>query len=152
MEIFVGLYFAIGTMILLFLSIFLDTMPIIIMFVIHCILSVLMFIGGMKISKKIEQFDREAEKNQTIEEDDEYEEEDDDDENEIEPKKKSFLQTIEESKKKEKSKPRYTDKELADYGLEDWQKDLVNKGEFEPWNFEEEDLEEDDYYYDEDDK
>lgn len=44
----------------------------------------------------------------------------------------------------------YTDEELDDYGLEDWQKDLVKKGEYNPWNFEEEDLEEDDYYYEDD--
>lgn len=44
----------------------------------------------------------------------------------------------------------YTDDELNDYGLEDWQKDLVKKGEYDPWNFEEEDLEEDDYYYEDD--
>lgn len=44
----------------------------------------------------------------------------------------------------------YTDEELDNYGLEDWQKDLVKKGEYDPWNFEEEDLEEDDYYYEDD--
>lgn len=44
----------------------------------------------------------------------------------------------------------YTDKELDAYGLEDWQKELVKKGEYEPWNFEEENLEEDDYYYEDD--
>ena len=44
----------------------------------------------------------------------------------------------------------YTDDELDDYGLEDWQKDLVKKGDYAPWNFEEEDLEEDDYYYEDD--
>jgi len=33
-------------------------------------------------------------------------------------------------------------------GLEDWQKDLVRKGDYEPHNFEETgDLDEDDYYY-----
>ena len=44
----------------------------------------------------------------------------------------------------------YTEEEMDDYGLEDWQKDLVRKGEYNPWNFEEEDLEEDDYYYEDD--
>lgn len=28
--------------------------------------------------------------------------------------------------------------------------DLVKKGDYDPWNFEEEDLEEDDYYYEDD--
>ena len=43
----------------------------------------------------------------------------------------------------------YSDEELDNYGLEDWQKEEVKKGNFDPWNFEEEDLEEDDYYYEE---
>lgn len=33
------------------------------------------------------------------------------------------------------------------HGLEDWQKELVKKGEYDSWSFEEEELEEDDYYY-----
>ena len=36
---------------------------------------------------------------------------------------------------------------LDAWGLEDWQEDLVRSGQYEPWNFEEENLEEDDYYY-----
>lgn len=44
----------------------------------------------------------------------------------------------------------YTDEELDNYGLEDWQKEEVKKGDYDPWNFEEEELEEDDYYYDDD--
>lgn len=40
------------------------------------------------------------------------------------------------------------EKEMDNYGLEPWQKELVRKGDYEPWNFEESgDLEEDDYYY-----
>lgn len=31
----------------------------------------------------------------------------------------------------------YTDEELDDYELEDWQKDLVKSGEYDPWDFEE---------------
>lgn len=43
------------------------------------------------------------------------------------------------------------EKEMDNYGLEPWQKDLVRKGDYEPWNFEESgDLEEDDYYYEDD--
>lgn len=47
------------------------------------------------------------------------------------------------------------DQELEDemdvYCLEDWQKDLVRKGEYNPWNFEEDgELEEEDYYYEDD--
>ena len=44
----------------------------------------------------------------------------------------------------------YTDEELDNYGLEDWQKEEVKKGNYDPWNFEEEELEEDDYYNEDD--
>ena len=40
----------------------------------------------------------------------------------------------------------YTEEELNSYGLEEWQKDEVKKGKADPWNFEEEDLEDDDFY------
>lgn len=37
------------------------------------------------------------------------------------------------------------------YALTDWQKEEVRKGNYAPWNFEEDgDLEEDDYYYEDD--
>jgi hypothetical protein len=42
------------------------------------------------------------------------------------------------------------EKEMDVYDLEDWEKEEVKKGEYDPWNFEEEDLEEDDYYYEDD--
>jgi hypothetical protein len=42
------------------------------------------------------------------------------------------------------------EKEMNAYDLEEWQKDLVRKGEYDPWNFEEDNLEEDDYYYEDD--
>lgn len=41
------------------------------------------------------------------------------------------------TKKKNKENP---------YGLDEWEKDIVKKENYDPWNFEEEDLEEDDYY------
>ena len=41
--------------------------------------------------------------------------------------------------------------EMNAYDLEDWQKDLVRKGEYDPWNFEEKNLEEEDYYSEDDD-
>lgn len=45
----------------------------------------------------------------------------------------------------------FSEKELDDYGLEEWQKEEVRKGNYYPWSFEEDgDLEEDDYYYDDD--
>ncbi len=49
------------------------------------------------------------------------------------------------------SKTNDREKEMDNYALEEWQKDLVRKGDYEPWNFEETgDLEEDDYYYEDD--
>lgn len=52
----------------------------------------------------------------------------------------------------EKKKQQQKEKEMKAYELEEWQKELVRKGEYDPWNFEEDgDLEEDDYY-NEDDK
>lgn len=48
------------------------------------------------------------------------------------------------------NKAKYIEEELDSYGLEDWQKEEVRKGNYDPWNFEEEDLEEDDYYYEDD--
>lgn len=38
------------------------------------------------------------------------------------------------------------DKKLDEYGLEEWEKEEVKKGNEDIWNFEEEDLEDDDYY------
>lgn len=35
---------------------------------------------------------------------------------------------------------------MNSYCLEDWQKDLVRNGSYDVWNFDEEELEEDDYY------
>ena len=48
-------------------------------------------------------------------------------------------------------KPEYTDEELDDYGLMDWEKEEVKKGNQNPWDFEEEDKEDDDYYSEDDD-
>ena len=46
----------------------------------------------------------------------------------------------------EQNESGYTDEELDSYGLEEWQKEEVKKGKADPWNFEEEDLEDDDFY------
>jgi len=49
----------------------------------------------------------------------------------------------------ENNKKSELEKEMDYNSLEDWQKDLVRKGDYEPHNFEESgDLDEDDYYYD----
>ena len=43
----------------------------------------------------------------------------------------------------------YSEQDLADSGLEEWQKDEVRKGNWEPWSFDENDeFEDDDYYSD----
>ena len=40
--------------------------------------------------------------------------------------------------------------EMDDLNLEEWQKDLVREGKYSPYDFDEEELEEDDYYYEDD--
>lgn len=40
------------------------------------------------------------------------------------------------------------EREIKRYGLFEDEKKLVRSGQYAPWNFEEEELEEDDYYYD----
>ena len=52
------------------------------------------------------------------------------------------------NEKYDKKKQDELEKEMDAYELEDWQKELVRNGEYDPCNFEEDgDLEEDDYYY-----
>lgn len=51
---------------------------------------------------------------------------------------------------KTEEKDEELEKKMNALNLEDWQKELVRKGEYDPENFEEEDLEEDDYYYEDD--
>ena len=55
-----------------------------------------------------------------------------------------FFETDKQKRQKE------LEKEMDDLDLEDWQKELVRKGEYDPSSFEEEDLEEDDYHYHDD--
>lgn len=40
------------------------------------------------------------------------------------------------------------EREMDAYGLEEHEKDLVRKGEYDPWDFEEEEMDEDSYYRD----
>ncbi len=54
-------------------------------------------------------------------------------------------------KQKSQEKDEKLEKEMDIYGLEDWQKEEVRKGNYDPWSFEEEDLEDDDYYHDDSD-
>lgn len=39
------------------------------------------------------------------------------------------------------------EREMKAYGLSEEEKRLVRSGQYDPWNFEEEELEEDDYYF-----
>ena len=45
------------------------------------------------------------------------------------------------------NKSPYSEKEMNYYGLDDFEKDLVIKGEYAPWDFEHEDTVEGDYYH-----
>ena len=44
------------------------------------------------------------------------------------------------------------EEEMDNLGLEDWQKELVREGKYDPENFEEDDSEDEDDYYHEDDE
>lgn len=52
--------------------------------------------------------------------------------------------------KSSKSKQRYSEDVLDAYGLMEDEKELVRKGEYDPWDFEENEMLEDDDYYNED--
>lgn len=55
------------------------------------------------------------------------------------------------NKKTSSNHSTYTEEEMDLYLLDDSQKELVRDGEYEPWSFEEDgELEEDDYYYEDD--
>lgn len=51
-------------------------------------------------------------------------------------------------KKVPKNKEAHFEQEMDQYGLLDDEKKLVQSGEYDPWNFEEEETDEDDYYHD----
>ena len=137
-----GILFVFIGLILLILSIFLDftTMMIIIGVYIFIILSTIIIAEKKKKATLNSKVDKEVNKLTII-----------DEENNIK-ENNSFRNKIyhsdTEDDRKEENISGYTDKELDNYGLEEWQKKLVKEGKYMPWNFEEEDLEEDDYYSD----
>ncbi len=49
-----------------------------------------------------------------------------------------------------KNESEYTDEEMDAYDLEDWERELVERGENDPWNFDENELEGDDFYSEDD--
>ena len=57
-----------------------------------------------------------------------------------------FFSSNEESNKKDER----LEKEMEEMGLDEWEKEEVRNGNYDLDNFEEEDLEEDDYYYEDD--
>lgn len=61
-----------------------------------------------------------------------------------------ILDDEETKKKKKKLSSKKDEEDLDDIKLDDWEEELVSKGEQDPWNFEEEFLEDDDYFYDDD--
>lgn len=67
-----------------------------------------------------------------------------------EPKKEKSLLDVLTDNKRYKD-PEYTDDELNEFGLTDWEKDEVKKGNQDPWDFEEDDQDEDSYYNEDDD-
>lgn len=78
-----------------------------------------------------------------------YATEKDKDENKEETKQLNMPKDIEIMKNKTNNNK--IEKNIDNYDLEDWQKELVDDGSYEPYNFEEEELEDDDYYSEDDD-
>ena len=69
------------------------------------------------------------------------------DEKKEKPKKeKSLFETLTEDRN-----PNYKEEDLDDYGLTDWEKDEIKKGNQDIWDFEEEDKDDDSYYSEDDD-
>lgn len=64
-----------------------------------------------------------------------------------------IFKIIEELSKNTNDKDSKLEKEMDLYGLEDVEKEYVRRGDYEPYNFEDskDELDEDDYYYDNDD-
>lgn len=56
-------------------------------------------------------------------------------------------ESLDSSNNEAKNKSDYSEEEMDSYGLEESEKELVRKGEYNPWDFETEGpFEEDDYY------
>ena len=131
MEI-LGVLFGIFSLIILVICIFVDGSLAWIIAITYIIILIISVIVAIKIDKKkrINQND-----NEVVEtEDDTFEEE-----------RKSTVNF--ENKKNKKNKK---DNKIDTYGLEKWQKKLVEKGEYKPWDFEEEDTDEDSYFHEDD--
>ena len=91
--------------------------------------------------------------------DDDFDDDDFDDDNEEEDSKTRLLKELaidkmtkdlfNDNDNKKKNNSNYSEQDLADSGLEEWQKDEVRKGNWEPWSFDENnEFEDDDYYSD----
>ena len=72
-----------------------------------------------------------------------------DDDKKKEQEKFGLFSFMNDNSKKENNSE-YSEEDLDNLDLEEWQKDLVRSGEYEPYDFEEESRD-DDSYYDEDD-
>lgn len=59
-------------------------------------------------------------------------------------------ESLNSSNNEAKNKSDYSEEEMDSYGLEESEKELVRKGEYNPWDFETEGPFEDDDYYSED--
>lgn len=128
MEI-LGVLFCILSLIILVICIFVDGPLAWIIAITYIIILIISIIVAIKIDKKkrINQND-----NEDIEIEDET----------FESERKSELNSYINKNKK--------DNKLDSYGLEKWQKKLVEKGEYKPWDFEEEDTDEDSYFHEDD--
>ncbi len=62
----------------------------------------------------------------------------------------AFLNDNEDDDDEDENNSPYDDDELDSYGLDEDEKKLVKEGTYDPWQFEEEDLDEDDYYAEDD--
>lgn len=69
----------------------------------------------------------------------------------MENKDTNFLDKVINALDKANEVTKEKEDELDKYGLTDQEKEHVKNDDYDPWNFEEEDLEEDDYYNEDDD-
>ena len=73
-----------------------------------------------------------------------------DDDKKKDQEKSGLFSFMNDNSKKENNSE-YSEEDLDNLDLEEWQKDLVRSGEYEPYDFEEESKDDDSYYNEDDD-
>ena len=73
-----------------------------------------------------------------------------DDDKKKDQEKSGLFSFMNDNSKKENNSE-YSEEDLDNLDLEEWQKDLVRSGEYEPYDFEEESRDDDSYYNEDDD-